>query len=311
MEAVPNPSQEKKADSKVFSSDFIKKRIRSLLEAQDAVKEVTSLDVRGSGSEITLDTKVKAQKFFLTVNVGVQAILENKGGAIKVKSYKIDAQEAIKSTVEGMIVPKLNTVSELLKSFIEKEEGKKVSKVEIENGGLKVTFNESRKETPPPAPKPVQEKPKEAPPAKATTPEPVAKKDEEKKPAHNTIAASAPLPKESPAPAESSRQTPVPRSAPAEENKLVRLGKRYWKQALIGIGIGAAGTGLGNYISDKGNAKEKEKASAVSPVQLPRSQGIENNFNPNFSPVMNQVNMNEAVAEKLRQARMEEESRTK
>jgi len=133
-EAGPKPPE-----IKTFSTSFIKERVKTLLESQDAIKEVRSLDVNGRGKEIALKVKLSAQKG-VTVDVDIEAILESKAGVIKVKSHRIDANWLIKGTVEGIVVPKLNQVSELLKSYIEEEEERKVDKIEIENGKLKVTF---------------------------------------------------------------------------------------------------------------------------------------------------------------------------
>lgn len=128
----------KTPESKTFSTEFIKDKIRNLLVSNKNIKEVRNLDVRGSGSEITLDLKVLAGP--LSSEVGVQAILESRAGNIKVKNHKIEAGWMIKGTVEDILVPKLNEVSGLLKSYIEKSEGKKVEKMEIINGELVVKF---------------------------------------------------------------------------------------------------------------------------------------------------------------------------
>lgn len=136
---ISSKKYEEGGETKTFSTDFIKNRVRALLESQEVIKEVKSLDVKGNGNEIALSITVLAQKG-VTINVGVQAVLENKADTIGVKSYKVNAGWMIKGTVEGIIVPKLNQVSEILKSYIEKEEKRGVKKIEIENGELKVEF---------------------------------------------------------------------------------------------------------------------------------------------------------------------------
>lgn len=139
-----NPEGEPIRDSseamkvKIFSMEFIKERVRTFLASNKNIKEVKNLEVKGSVNEITLNLKVLAGP--LGSEVGVQAVLESKGGNIKVKSHKIEAGWMIKGTVEGILVPKLNEVSELLKSYIEKEEKKKVEKMEIINGELVIKF---------------------------------------------------------------------------------------------------------------------------------------------------------------------------
>ena len=128
----------KTPELKTFPTGFIKDKIKNFLVSNKNIKEVKNLEVRGSGNEIILDLKVSAGP--LGSEVGVQAILESKAGNIKVKNHKIEAGWMIKGTVEGILVPKLNEVSGLLKSYIEKKENKKVEKMEIVNGELVVTF---------------------------------------------------------------------------------------------------------------------------------------------------------------------------
>ena len=141
----PRPSQKqeeaKKApETKTFSTEFIRDRVKILLTSHKNIQEVKSLEVNGNGNQITLTTTVIAKKGIARPTVGVQAVLENKGGAIIIKSYKIDANFIIKGTVEDLIVPKLNEVSKILKEHIEKQENREVGEIKIENGELKVTF---------------------------------------------------------------------------------------------------------------------------------------------------------------------------
>ncbi len=135
----PHTGLEKTPGTKTFGTKFISQQIKTLLESQEKIQEIKSLNVVGSGGEIRLDTFVKA-KDIITATVGIQAVLENKNGSLAVKSYEIDAPIYAKGTVEKIIAPKLGEVSELLKSYVEKQEGRKVAKIEIENGELKVTF---------------------------------------------------------------------------------------------------------------------------------------------------------------------------
>ncbi len=105
------------------------------------------------------------------------------------------------------------------------------------------------------------------------------------------------------------QQPTQPAPAPITQGS---LWNRWKRRILIGLGIAVAG-GVGTEVGKKvisGGKESKEPVPIVSPAyshQAPQP-AIVNNFNPNFSPVMNQINMSEAVAEKLRQARMEEEA---
>lgn len=115
----PEVNSPEEVREKTLSVDFIRERVKTLIASNKNIKEVKNLEVKGVGNEITLNLKVLAGP--LGSEVGVQAILESKGGNIKVKNHKIEAGWMIKGTVESIIIPKLNEVSELLKSYIEKD----------------------------------------------------------------------------------------------------------------------------------------------------------------------------------------------
>jgi hypothetical protein len=123
---------------KTFSVKFLKERILPLLHKQ--VSEVKSLQIIGNGNEIILHTAFKA----LGGNIQVKAVLENNNGSIVVKNHEVDAIWPYKGQTEKKIVPHLNEVSDMLKTYIEKEVGKVVKKIEIENGQLKVTFEKEQ-----------------------------------------------------------------------------------------------------------------------------------------------------------------------
>ncbi len=120
-----------------------------------------------------------------------------------------------------------------------------------------------------------------------------------------------PEPKPEPVPAPTPEPTPepepVPEPIPGPVSRDSWL-KKSWKHLLLALGIAAGGAGVGSYFGSKKSDK-RESTLAVAPAQPLQSPGIVNNFNPNFSPVMNQVNVNDAVAEKLQQAKMDEEAR--
>jgi len=91
--------------------------------------------------------------------------------------------------------------------------------------------------------------------------------------------------------------------ASREEPRWKRFIKRWWKFGVAGVAVGAAGTYIGNKTSEK---EDRPSIPAVSPAQLPQAPAVVNSFNPNFNPVINQVNSTEAVLEKLKQARLAE-----
>ena len=125
--------ENKEKEIKSYSVEFIKTKILPLLQNIKQIDEVKSLDIKGNDKEIILNTIIKSFGF----SIAVQATLENKGDGIAVKNYKVDAKWFAKGKAQKAIEPHLNKISELLKSYIEKEENKKVEKIWIENGELK------------------------------------------------------------------------------------------------------------------------------------------------------------------------------
>src|ERR1035437_7360769 len=133
----------KAPETEIFTADFIKDQVKKLLESQEAVKKIYSLDVRGEKKKITLSIKVKAHKPdvpFTNTDVDAKATLQSRDGVILVTNYNIQAtsfQEDVKSLFEK----KLSMVSEMIKNEIEKiRKNKKIDKIEIINGELKVTY---------------------------------------------------------------------------------------------------------------------------------------------------------------------------
>jgi len=125
-----------KKEVKTYDIEFIKGKIRELLSKVSAVEEIKKLEVKGSGGNIEINTTIKAKKFFISVDVNLNAVLENKDNKIVVKNYNLDAGK-LTSVVDPMISSQLDKVTDLLKEYIEKEEKIKVEKIWIEDGELK------------------------------------------------------------------------------------------------------------------------------------------------------------------------------
>lgn len=128
---------------KTFSVDLIKEKISTLLKSNDLIRKIKNLIVEGRGDIISINIAVEGAA---GVGVGVQAELENRGKDIAVKNYNIDANFMVKGKVEKGIVPKLNEITSILKNYIEKEKNKKVIKIWIENGELRVEFEKTTEE---------------------------------------------------------------------------------------------------------------------------------------------------------------------
>lgn len=153
-EASPQGKEtEANSETKTFltlPADFIKGRIEKLLQSVDTVKEIKSVSVEGTGDEIKIVLAVTGQKAFVTVDINASVLLENSGSTVRVKEHKINSS-SFQDMVEGAIAPQISKIPELLKTYIEKEEGKKVETIQIENGGLRVTLGktivQTKKET--------------------------------------------------------------------------------------------------------------------------------------------------------------------
>lgn len=88
METFPSPERLKTETlSREFSNLLVETKIRALLGSVNKIKEVESLEVKGSGNEIILNTTILVKTTPLTpaASVNISAILENAGGAIAVK----------------------------------------------------------------------------------------------------------------------------------------------------------------------------------------------------------------------------------
>ena len=133
LEKLIKEGEKNKKEEKIYSTDFIKEKILPLLEKIKEIDEIKSFEIEGIGKEITLNTVVKSYGF----NIKVQATFENKENKIVVKSYNIDAMWPAKGKAEKALVPQLDKISEMLKSYIEKETNQKIEKIWIEDGELK------------------------------------------------------------------------------------------------------------------------------------------------------------------------------
>lgn len=125
-----------------YSASFIKSKFEPFLKNIKDISELKNLDINISGKEIIIDSTVVSTGF----NIKVQVVIENMGDGITVKSHNIDAKWPAKGKAEKKLEPQLNKISEMLKSYIEKEKGGKIEKLWIENGELKALFmNEKEK----------------------------------------------------------------------------------------------------------------------------------------------------------------------
>jgi hypothetical protein len=122
-----------------FSIVYIEESIKKLLKNE--VKSIEKLKVREVGNEIILDAEIVVSKFFITSKISLEnAHLVNQGNSIGLKDgYRLSATKA-EDKVKDLFSKHINSIGEKIKEYIEREEGKKVEKISIENGLLMVTF---------------------------------------------------------------------------------------------------------------------------------------------------------------------------
>jgi len=118
---------------KTYSLKFIKDKINGLLLGVKEISEIKSLEITGSGDQIKIETAIVSYGF----NIKVQLLLENSGDSIEVKDYTVDAKWPAKGKAEKALAPHIDKISQMLKSYIEKEEGIEIEKIWIEEGVLR------------------------------------------------------------------------------------------------------------------------------------------------------------------------------
>jgi len=130
--------EEKEGNKRIksYTADFIKSKFEPFLQNVKQIKEIKNLNIDISNKEILIDATVVSKGF----NIEVQVVIENKGDGIAVKSHNIDAKWPAKGIAEEAITPHLGKISEMLKTYMEKEEEGKIEKIWIENGELKAMF---------------------------------------------------------------------------------------------------------------------------------------------------------------------------
>lgn len=138
---IEKQKQEKVPEIKTFSLDFIRKTVEQFLKSRSEIKKIKRLIIEGMGDKLKLAAQITASKFFITSEITLEDVfLGNQGNTIGlIPGFKISAtvgEDKIKSLMEDNI----GSIGTELKKYIEKQEGKKVKKIEIADGQLKVEF---------------------------------------------------------------------------------------------------------------------------------------------------------------------------
>jgi len=130
-----------KSERESFDDKFIEDQIRDTLKGIGAIREIKNLKIEGVGDTISINTSIKAKKGPISTNVDLKADIENTKDGIGIKDgYSIKAS-SMEGIVKNLIEPNIKNISSSIKDHIEKEKGKKVEKIWIEDGKLKVEYS--------------------------------------------------------------------------------------------------------------------------------------------------------------------------
>ncbi|MEI7810614.1 MAG: hypothetical protein WCI41_03610 [bacterium] len=130
--------------AKIYSIEEIKKILPNILyEKIKILKKIDKLNLDGINGEIKLDAEVTI-KYMITISgIKIKGSLENIAEKIKIKDDYIIEAGSLTKKAKKEIQPYLEKVNEYIKEYIEKEEGKKVEKINIKDGKLEVVFKQS------------------------------------------------------------------------------------------------------------------------------------------------------------------------
>ena len=140
-EMVGEPAKKIEAKPFSFNIEFIKNKIQEILKSIPEIKEIIpEISATGSKNELVLNATIKA-KYGVNINIFLKnAHIINNGDSIMVDkdsfSVKTDTW-GTEGTVKKLIASNIDMLGYKIKEIIEKEVGKKVEKVWIENGELK------------------------------------------------------------------------------------------------------------------------------------------------------------------------------
>lgn len=142
-EKAPETETIQGPETKIFSPEFIREKIVEILKDIDAVKnikEVRLLTANGV-DKISLVIELTAKKRMVTTDIALSGRLINKENSIILEDGYILTSTKAEKKLKGLFAEHVNSIGEKVKEYIENETNKKVAKMEIVNGELKVTFS--------------------------------------------------------------------------------------------------------------------------------------------------------------------------
>lgn len=125
-----------------FDIGFLEDKIKDILSKEKSVTGITSIKVEPLGMDmLILNAEINAKKFLIKSNIKItDARFVNKGDGIALSNYLLQASKG-EEKIKGIIDENMATINQELKEFIEKETGKKVRKIWIEDGQLKALLD--------------------------------------------------------------------------------------------------------------------------------------------------------------------------
>ncbi len=131
-------TEDKKENVESFTPNEVKNKMIEFLQSQKAIQKINKLDIEINKDEILSKIDFEAEK---KVSGIITAIIENKKNNIGVKDKpEIEAGFFSKKTINFLLTPQLDKISDMFINSIEKEKNKKVEKIWIESGQLKVKY---------------------------------------------------------------------------------------------------------------------------------------------------------------------------
>ncbi len=134
--------ENKKTDE--FNEQELKKEIEKIIQnfagkLEEKGLKYESLKITKTGANgFNINAKLKGN--WMTGSPVFNANIESQDGKIATLDYKLDANPFVKVLAKEQVEKLANTLGEEVKKYIEKDKGKKVERMDIENGVLKVTY---------------------------------------------------------------------------------------------------------------------------------------------------------------------------
>lgn len=131
---------EKGENKKEYSIQMIKDQIVEMLKSVKEISSIEKINLEIKEQDImNIDIMVSASGF----NVGIKAEIGNTDKSIALKSHNIKAKWPAEGIAKKAVGPYLSKIPDLLKSYIEKKENKKVESIQISAGAVQVLFEKN------------------------------------------------------------------------------------------------------------------------------------------------------------------------